>query len=296
LNDASTKKLTQSFINNVVLQESSADFIQKYIEAAMGIYNMSDVGVDLTEQTKTAVDQFKQQIPAFKEQVTLFFDSIKDIKMIGDKGINEEYYVNKDGYLVGQKGSIEIVLNMADLEKLISGQKGTETGTITIGLDYESTFYNINKNNPVEIPELTEANSFDFYKEMTSSMPVVKPVPNPNGINVFLNGDLIVFPDTQPANISGRVLVPIRTVSEELGANVSYDDKTKQVTIVKGDKTIQLTLGKSEAVVNGKTISLDAAPANIEGRVLVPLRFISENMDAVVEWDGPTKSVFITVE
>jgi len=88
-------------------------------------------------------------------------------------------------------------------------------------------------------------------------------------------------------------LVPIRTISEEMGAEVTYNDATKQVLIAKDDTEILLTIGSQEAYVNGEKIMLDVPAMIIEGRTMVPLRFISESMNATVEWDGEAQIVYI---
>jgi len=99
-----------------------------------------------------------------------------------------------------------------------------------------------------------------------------------------MNGKVVYFPDVKPENVNGRVLVPIRTISEEMGAEVTYNDATKQVLIAKDDTEILLTIGSQEAYVNGEKIMLDVPAMIIEGRTMVPLRFISESMNATVEW------------
>jgi len=68
------------------------------------------------------------------------------------------------------------------------------------------------------------------------------------------------------------------------GAEVTYNDATKQVLIAKDDTEILLTIGSQEAYVNGEKIMLDVPAMIIEGRTMVPLRFISESMNATVEW------------
>ncbi|WFD09035.1 copper amine oxidase N-terminal domain-containing protein [Tepidibacter hydrothermalis] len=83
--------------------------------------------------------------------------------------------------------------------------------------------------------------------------------------------------------VEGRTLVPVRVVSESMGATVSWEGETKTVTIVKGDKTIKLQ-------VNGKDAKL------IGNTTYVPVRFVSESLGLNVEWDGETRTVNIGVE
>ena len=69
--------------------------------------------------------------------------------------------------------------------------------------------------------------------------------------------------------------------------------ETRTVTIVGRDNEIVLKIGETTAYVNGEVYELDV-PANvIEGRTMVPIRFVSEAIGAVVDWDGETKTVII---
>ncbi len=88
-------------------------------------------------------------------------------------------------------------------------------------------------------------------------------------------------------------LVPLRFISENLGANVRWDGKTKTVTITDGDKTIKLVEGKKTVSVNGKTVSIDTAIEIKKGTTFVPLRFISEQLGAKVQWNQAQKSITI---
>lgn len=65
------------------------------------------------------------------------------------------------------------------------------------------------------------------------------------------------------------------------------------VTTKDATTSIVLIIGNKTAFVNGNAVRLDV-PAMIEsGRTLVPLRFISENLQKQVEWDNTSKTIFI---
>jgi hypothetical protein len=71
------------------------------------------------------------------------------------------------------------------------------------------------------------------------------------------------------------------------------------VTIVVKDTTIELWIGKPQAKVNGVTKWIDdtnhkVMPEIISGSTMLPLRFVTENLGAKVEWDGTTKTITIT--
>ena len=111
-------------------------------------------------------------------------------------------------------------------------------------------------------------------------------------ITVTLNGFLLSF-DQNPVIESDRVLVPLRGIFEALGATLHYEPVSRQVHAGWEGHEVVLYIGASTAWVDGKPVSLDV-PAKILGdRTMVPVRFISESLEAVVDWDGPARQVVI---
>lgn len=111
---------------------------------------------------------------------------------------------------------------------------------------------------------------------------------------VAVDMNQVVFPDVQPyLDIEiGRVRVPIRFVAEQMGAVVTWDGDTQTVTISNDRLTINLQVDNPMATVNGTQIEIDAPPKLLPpGRVMVPLRFISEAFGANVDWVGDTPPV-----
>ena len=93
--------------------------------------------------------------------------------------------------------------------------------------------------------------------------------------------------------INGRTMVPIRFISESFGCKVNWDAKAKEITIIRHDMSFKLWLGKNYAMVGERKQSLDSPPVIVEGRTLVPLRFISEPFGAKVNWDAKTKKITV---
>lgn len=126
------------------------------------------------------------------------------------------------------------------------------------------------------------------------SEPVAKPtVPASEIINVKLDGNYLTM-DTPPLVEKGRTLVPLRAIFEALGATVDYNSSTKTITATKDNTVIVLQIGKIACQVNNKTHNLDVPAKIVAGRTMVPIRFVSEALGAKVEWDGTTKTVYIT--
>jgi hypothetical protein len=82
----------------------------------------------------------------------------------------------------------------------------------------------------------------------------------------------------------GTVLIPLRSMFEQMGATVSYDASSQTVTVSKPGAQVQVTVGKPEVLINGESRPLDVPPIMYQGSVLVPIRVISESMGAYVQW------------
>ncbi|NLV16695.1 MAG: copper amine oxidase N-terminal domain-containing protein [Syntrophomonadaceae bacterium] len=105
--------------------------------------------------------------------------------------------------------------------------------------------------------------------------------------------------DVSPAIIEGRTLLPIRFVATPLNADVGWDGTARKATVSLGTDLMELWIGQSDALVNGKTVPIDADNPNIKpliinGRTMLPLRFVTENLGCGVQWDPVTRNVTIT--
>ena len=82
----------------------------------------------------------------------------------------------------------------------------------------------------------------------------------------------------------GTILIPLRSMFEQMGATVSYDAGSKTATVSKAGAEVKVTVGKPEVIINGESRPLDVPPEIYQGAVLVPVRVISEGMGAYVQW------------
>ncbi len=108
-----------------------------------------------------------------------------------------------------------------------------------------------------------------------------------------LNGEAKTM-DVAPIIANERTMLPVRYVAEALGATFEWDGATSTPTLKTADTEIKITVGASEALVNGKAVPLDS-PAFIENsRTYMPVRFVAETLGATVEWDAATSTATIT--
>lgn len=108
----------------------------------------------------------------------------------------------------------------------------------------------------------------------------------------LINGQTYTL-EAAPTITSSRTMVPLRFIGEAFGAEFTYEAMTKTIDITFGSDKITMQIGKKAATVNGKEIVLDVAPFIVNGRTLVPIRFISETFGAEVIWESSTKTVTI---
>lgn len=115
-------------------------------------------------------------------------------------------------------------------------------------------------------------------------------------VHVTLNNEKVWF-DQPPVLEKDTVLMPIRAVFEALGAAVDWDAETKTVFARNGETQVKITAEEKQMLVRQGEITYMvglSTPARIEnGRMLVPLRAVSEAFLAEVNWDAKTKTVRI---
>ena len=111
--------------------------------------------------------------------------------------------------------------------------------------------------------------------------------------SAYVNGVKIKL-DTPAESIDGRTFLPLRFISENLlEVNPVFDSATKTLKIVNKEKTVSLTIGSKEAIVNSEKVQLDGAPVVKNGSTLLPLRFFVDNYDMTISYDPAKKEVTI---
>lgn len=110
--------------------------------------------------------------------------------------------------------------------------------------------------------------------------------------NILAKGKNLKF-DVPPVIKAGRTLIPVRAISQAFGATVQWNAEEQKVTVIKGDIKILLQLGSRTVYVNGTAVEIDVPAEALNGRTVVPLRFIIENLGLKVQWDEETGTIEI---
>ena len=122
-----------------------------------------------------------------------------------------------------------------------------------------------------------------------------------NKIAIRVNGYLVNFPDAQPyVDENSRTLVPVRFVSEQLGAAVAWDNEKQMAAVKKGDIMIGIVIGnKNLYVMNTKTnekkeVPMDTSAVFKDGRTYVPIRFVANTLDCYVGYSDVYNTTLIS--
>ena len=106
-----------------------------------------------------------------------------------------------------------------------------------------------------------------------------------NDQHVYSKPDRLKKGRVLAALVRGKtILVPLRSLFEQMGGTVSYNASTKTVDVSKPGADVQVTVGKPEVVINGESRPLDVPPEIYKGSLVVPLRVISEGLGGYVQW------------
>lgn len=133
---------------------------------------------------------------------------------------------------------------------------------------------------------------------------VITPAPNETkssgsfviGSTIYRAGDIEKEMDIAPYIKNNRTYLPVRYVAEVLGINennIIWDKNSQMVSLLKGNKVVQITIGKKRIAVNGTSIPIDVVPEFKNDRVMLPITHISQALGSQVRWDAKEQTVYI---
>ena len=109
--------------------------------------------------------------------------------------------------------------------------------------------------------------------------------------NVRVNASLVEFPDAQPfIDSNDRTLIPVRFVTEALGATVTWEQSTATAVIEQNGITVRVPIGSDTISIteSGKTTTakMDTAAIIKQDRTYVPIRYVAEALGCFVDYSN----------
>ncbi|MFF2532323.1 stalk domain-containing protein [Brevibacillus sp. NPDC058079] len=194
-----------------------------------------------------------------------------------------------------------IVPPVAPAKLVVTTTPPVEYETITEEVTVKKMVEREYESDEIEIKKTTskksDSTSVKVPTLVTKKLEVSLQVGSTNGTQLFTENGIgsnnVVLLDTAPFIQSGTTLVPLRFIADGLGVPIVYDNNTQVATLTLNEKTVKLSAGSKTAKIDEQTVNLPVAPQIVNNRMMVPLRFIAENLGAQVVWDGFTQKINI---
>lgn len=196
------------------------------------------------------------------------------------------FFVNATGNTITKVKTLRLTINGRDgfvIAQTVSG-RGLDTLNLKPGADKEWNFVFSKPSKGKDLSRIDYNADCDLETGFTAKLP--------DGIKVYYCGAPITY-DVKPGVIAGRVLIPARLTFERMGAGVLWDEENRKVTVTRGDKRVEIEIGKSQMRINSVATSLQVPAQVIEGRTMIPLRAVATALDCVVNWGDADKMVVI---
>ena len=113
-----------------------------------------------------------------------------------------------------------------------------------------------------------------------------------NAPYVRLKDNILGF-ETPPVIENGSMLVPMRFLFEQMGADVEWNQETQTATATLDNKAVTFSIDNVNARINNKSAKMDVPARLVNGKTMVPLRFLSENMGYDVDWDADSRTAIV---
>lgn len=191
-----------------------------------------------------------------------------------------------DAVLIPDRASVEAEVALeagADLQEQLSTYEATLESAVAqnpsnfddltkLGLAYQMDQKQDKARVMFEQALALEPGAGPLYDDLAQSLSAVDP-----GLKIYVGGKLLVS-DVPPTLVGGRTLVPLRAILDRFGAQLSFDGATSTATVQLGPTEISIQKDSQIAKVNGQDVTLDVPATIMNGRFMLPLRFISTNL------------------
>ena len=114
----------------------------------------------------------------------------------------------------------------------------------------------------------------------------------PNNPYIILDGELLAFEEI-PVRENDSLLVPMRFLFEQMGAEVDWNQQTKTATAALAGNAVTFSIDNINATVNQAPQKMDVPARLVNDTTMIPLRFLSENLGYTVTWDQEAQTAFI---
>lgn len=208
----------------------------------------------------------------------------KKIRRVGTSGKPRYYYITNDS-------QYEISYEDENFENVTISEKNNILITRDAKISIDGVYWfsillpeDVTYNNIWSIGDLLYIESDDkIYNYCINRI---------DNVMVRLNDKILAF-EQPPVIEEGRTLVPMRFLFEQMGAEVEWNAETKTAKAKLNNTAVSFSIDDTNAEVNSESVTMDVPAQLVNGKTMVPLRFLSEELGYTVTWDEETRTAVI---
>jgi hypothetical protein len=244
----------------------------------------------------SGTDDNMLSIPIDRKSTSASTIKVSGIKLVLDRTVPEgDVYVKVKGAAVSEVNDNATIIDKLSLET----DSGKYTGYVTYsGIRIFKLSGSGTSDSPFQIFPTTSTAAKCVLAKVTTPAPgeqkatVVFKV----GDTKFTVNGAEQTMDVAPYVKNGRTYIPVRYSAQAVGVapeNILFSGG--KVTLIKGDKVVQFTIGSNVMVINGVAMTMDVKAEITNGRTMLPFRYVAQALGAQVNWDPTEQTVTMTL-
>ncbi len=296
IDNKSLKTILKYTLSELSENEAAKDVMKELIIALSTAAEGTEASVDLD----MALDTLTNGDDSLKEELDRVMTALEDVTMLGSRGIEINFLINEDGYIVNQNGVLDFYMDSQEVEDAFeklakeTGYEGEEIYKFTFGMamEFNTDIKNINQEVKIDFPVITEENSFDindfigiapsFGRKLVKqgSSAVRRDFSNASTEKVF------------PVKLGDKTFVPLHPVSQMLGLKLELQ-KNGEFTLSTNKGKVRGKAGSIEITIDDKKQYLPLPVMKIENQIFVPDQFIKQCLGTGMYYNEKTKELMI---
>lgn len=295
LDNKALKTILKYVLSELSENEQAKELIKEFMITAGSIAEGTEAGLDM----ELAIDTLTNGDKSLKEEVDTIMSALDGVTMLGSKGIEINYLINEDGYIINQNGVFDFYIDSQEVEdafEKLSGETydGKEIYKFTFGMamEFNTDISNINQAVNIEFPVITKENSFDFNDFAGIAPSFGRKLVKQSTNSVRLDFSNAATEKVLPVKLGDKTFVPLEPISKKLGLKL-VTQKSGEFVLNTGKGEIRGKAGSREIVVNDKKQYLPLPVMKIENQLFVPDQFVKQCMSTGMHYNEKTQELII---
>ncbi|MGE5677761.1 MAG: copper amine oxidase N-terminal domain-containing protein [Pseudomonadota bacterium] len=237
---------------------------------------------------------------SLKDEVGRIMAALKNVTLLGSRGIEVNFLIDKNGYIVNQNGVFDFFINSQQIEdafEIMAGDTaydGKEIYFFTFGMamEFNTDMSNINQDISVNLPVITAENSFDFDDFIGIAPSFGKNLIGYGSKAVKLDYSSASPDKVYPVKLGAETFVPLEPIRKSLGYKLT-EQKSGEFSLKTGKMIIKGKAGSTEVLAGDRKYSLTLPVMRIENQIFVPEQFVKDCLGIGIYYDEQSKTLII---